>query len=310
MSSLTFLCAQHKPLFQNDRLVGSVIRGVGDVMLLAGEATETIASSTTGVAEEVVRLVEDFVGTLSSAVSPNKSKQRGVKAKVKVDSIRQKENGVRADTSYVTFGSYAAPSIAHDEEPSPPASVQWQKMHFDNESFYDAIEFGKQAFWKFVAFAMADTQGVPSFAGELLGVIILCYLAALFIVSSSRTPHRCDVPGRQCQIIHITHPTGEDVSVSSHELSDLHESSHSSAQRVGTDGLHVEKYQGAKRHANASRFKWFIAVLFLPLRMLLFLLSMIRRTIFNRLALLLVVYGGAWIYLCRASQLRSSAIQR
>ena len=64
-------------LFEHHRLVGNVIRGVGDAMLLAGEATETIAASTTGVAEDIVRIIEDFAGTLSSAVSPDGREREG-----------------------------------------------------------------------------------------------------------------------------------------------------------------------------------------------------------------------------------------
>jgi hypothetical protein len=252
-----------------DRLVGSVIRGVGDIMLLAGEATETIASSTTGVAEEVVRIVEDFAGTLSSAMSPNESEQKRVKAKVKLDSIRQKEDDIGADTSYVTFGSYAAPTVASDEEePAAPTSEKWSKLRFNEESLIDAIEFITQEFWKLVALTMAETQGVPSFAGELLGVIILCYLAAVWIVSSSPAPHRRDVRDRQDQIIHITHATGDEAS----ELSDLHESSHSDIRTTATRGPQVNKIQGAQR--KASCFSWLIAILFLPFRTFLFLLSM------------------------------------
>lgn len=259
--------------------------------MLAGEATETIASSTTGVAENVVRLVEDFAGTISSATSPNEREQRQVMAKVRIDSTRHKEKDVGADTTYVTFGSYAAPSFARDEEPLSPVSSQWQKVHFDEESLIDVVEFVLQEFGKLVEFALADTQGVPSFAGELLGVIIFCYLAALWVVSSSYSAsRRRDVPDRPGQIIHITHATGDDqMSLLSQELSDS---------------------ESTERQAKIGCCSWLVAILLLPFRTFLFLLSVARCAIFNRMTLLLVLYMTAWMYLCRSSQLRSWSIQR
>jgi len=283
---------------------------------LAGEATETIASSTTGVAEDVVRLVEDFAGSLSSALSPDEREKRRVHAKVKIDSIRHKESNVEDDDiSYVTFGSYAAPSIEQEEEPPPPASDRWHKMHIDEKSLVDLVEMGIDEFWKLVDFAMADTQGVPSFAGELLGAMIICYLAALWLVSSSPAPSsRREVPERQGQdtdgrglITHVVLPTSED-DVS--ELTDHHESGPAGSRTAGARGQQVDRLEREQRHAKASCCSWFIGILFLPFRTFLFLLSMVCRTIFNKLTLLLVLYGGAWMYLCRASQLRSSAIQR
>lgn len=270
-------------------------------MLLAGEATETIASSTTGVAEDVVRIVEDFAGSVSSALSPDDRVKRRVKAKVKIDSIRQKEKDDGADASYVTFGSYAAPSVDKEEEPPAPVSDKWHKMYVDEESLVDVVELGLEEFWKLVAFAMAETQGVPSFAGELLGVIILCYLAAFWVVSSSsKVSYRR--PARQDDSIHLPLLASDDDTHIS-ELSDV-------TRREAIRGIiQVDKIE-RKHHFKPSCCSWFIGMLFLPFRTFLFLLSMARRTICNKLTLLLVLYGGAWMYLCRASQLRSSAIQR
>lgn len=273
-------------------------------MLLAGEATETIASSTTGVAEDVVRIVEDCAGALSSALSPTEREKRRVKAKVKIDSIRHKESDGDGDPSFVTYGSYEAPSLhGEGEEPPAPAPETWRNLNFDQESLVDLVEAGIKEFWNLVEFAMADTQGVPSFAGELLGVLILCYVAVVWVVLSSSAPapaahHPSKEPAQEAEITHVVLPTSEDE-IS--ELSDPHDS----------NTLGNEVSPGTKgKQARASCCTWFIGLLLLPFRTLLMLMSMARRTICNKLTLLLVLHGGAWMYLCRASQLRSSAIQR
>jgi len=279
---------RHSPCW-NRRLVGSVIRGVGDIMLLAGEATETIASSTTGVAENVIRIGEDFAGSLSSSLSPKERGKRSVKAKVKIDSIRHKEPDIGPDAPFVTFGSYAASSADKEEEPQTSASDNNRHARIDEESLVDIVEKGMQEFWQLVEFAMAETQGIPSFALELLGVMLLCYLATLWAISSSLAPYRRGE--REDNSIHVTLLTSDD-DIS--ELSDPHDGS----------------VRRRKRHAKWSCCSWFIGIIFLPFRTFLLLLSMARRTICNKMTLLLVLYVGAWMYLCRASQLRSSSIQR
>lgn len=292
---------------QSVRLIGSVIRGVGDTLLLAGEATETIASSTTGVAEDLVRLVEDFAGSLSLALSPNGGHETKMKTKVKVDSIRHQQHGT--DIPYVTFGSYAAPGTDDDEAGYSSLSRR-NKVHLSDKSTSAILVLELrdivQSCWEFVEFLFEDTQGVPSFAAELLGVIIICFLASHRALYSNAGQRRGRSLDAQVQITDLTVMTNDDeASMLSHEFSDFRESSLAEIALSITD-----KPREAQSHDSRNLWRLVISILFLPFKTILFILSIIRRVVFSRVTFLFAVYGGAWIYLCRASQLRSSAIQR
>jgi hypothetical protein len=295
---------------QSIKLVGNVIRGVGDAMLLAGEATETIAASTTGVAEDIVRIIEDFAGTLSSAVSPDGREKRRINAKVKIDPLLQKE--IEFEKPYLSFGSFAIPPM-EEESPTSSEDAESKPMPTDEMSLAKAIELGIEEFWKLVEFAMTETQGVPSFTPELLGVFILCYLATFWALSSTARYRQREIVDREGRVIHVP------VSNSDHDgtLSELTEIHHAfvpmdNEQAAARERARERQRNNAKngRLSRASCFSLFLEVLLLPFRALLFLLTMARRTIFSKAALLLVLYGGAWMYLCRASQLRSVAIKR
>jgi hypothetical protein len=294
---------------QSVKLIGSVIRGIGDTLLLAGEATETIAASTTGVAEDLVRIVEDFAGSLSFALSPNGDAKKRIKTKIKLDSIRHQHHG--ADIPYLTFGSHAAPAGADDDEAEYSSSSKRHEVHMSDRSAIDILELGlrdiAQACGQFFEFLVKDTQGVPSFAAELLGVIILCFLAAFWTLSSAAgTPRRGSSLEAQNQIIHLTVTTNDDEpSLLSHESSDFQ-----SLAGIAKRNLVADKSRETQSRGSRSLWRSFVGILLLPCKTFLFMLSMTRRVVFSRVTLLLVLYGGAWIYLCRASQIRSSAIQR
>jgi hypothetical protein len=292
---------------QSVKLIGSVIRGVGDTLLLAGEATETIAASTTGVAEDLVRIVEDFAGSLSFALSPNGDAKKRIKTKIKLDSIRHQQHG--GDIPYLTFGSHAVPGA--DDEVEYSSSSNRHKTHMSDMSAIAALEFGlrdiAEASGQFFEFLVKDTQGVPSFAAEILGVVIICFLAALWTLSSAaRPPRRGSSLEAQNQIIHLTVTTNDDEpSLLSHESSDFH-----SVAGIAKCASVADKSRETKSLVSRSLWRLLVGFLLLPLKTFVFMLSMTRRVVLSRVTLLLVVYAGAWIYLCRASQIRSSAIQR
>lgn len=293
---------------QSVKLIGSVIRGVGDTLLLAGDATETIAASTTAVAEDLVRIVEDFAGSISFALSPDGDDKKRIKTKIKLDSIRHQQHG--GDIPYLTFGSHAVPG-ADDEELEYSSSSKRHKAHVSDISAIAILEFGlrdiAKASGQFFEFLAKDTQGVPSFAAEILGVIILCFLAAFWTLSSAAgPPRRGSSLEAQNQIIHLTVTTNDDEpSLLSHESSDFH-SFAGIAKSTSVTGSSPE----TKSHVSRSLWRLLVGFLLLPLKTFVFMLSMTRRVVLSRVTLLLVVYAGAWIYLCRASQIRSSAIQR
>jgi hypothetical protein len=244
---------------------------------------------------------------LSFALSPNSDAKKRLKTKIKLDSIRHQQHG--ADIPYLTFGSHAAPTA--DAEAGHSSSSKRHEVHMSDWSAIALLEFGlrdmAQASGQFFEFLVKDTQGVPSFAAELLGVIILCFLAALWTLSSAaRPPQRSSSLEVQNQIIHLTVTTNdEEPSLLSHESSDFHSLGEIAKRTVVTD-----KAQETQSRVSRSLWRSMVGILSLPFKTFAFIFSLTRRVVLSRGTLLLIVYAGAWVYLCRASQIRSSAIQR
>ena len=102
------------------RLLASLGSGVGDSLLFAGTATESLTSATAGVAEEAVRLFEDFAGSLSAAFQvkeemrprdePPASPPSAIKTSgwYPLDSTQQRP-------SIVSFGRHDSESLDEDE---------------------------------------------------------------------------------------------------------------------------------------------------------------------------------------------------
>ena len=302
----TWFARSHSALFLSlCRLIGSVFRGLGDSLLLVGAATETIASSTTGVAEDAVRIVEDLAGSVSFALSPNGGARQRIKTNIKFDPHRFEEPDDEEGAEpplFVTFGSYADPDSFHDSG-SPESSDNERRVHGTDGFTIPMLELGLQTLWKFVKFLAAETQSVPSFAGELLGVIILCYFAALWQISAAAGRQQCIQRNGHDQTINVPMLTNDDeASISSHEYSEDHGTSPVAAL--------IEKSGSAEKSASIGFVRFIVGTLLLPFRILRCLISTCLRVLFSRQTALFFVYCCAWIYLSRASQLRSSAIQR
>ena len=176
------------------RLLASVGSGIGESLLFAGSATETLASSTAGVAEEAVRLFEDFAGSLSSAFQVKEGKHSQDHQSVHVappsatkisdwyplDSIQQQR------PSIVSFGRHDSENLQDGESMEDDGA---KLAEVENESFIEnsqrLLRFVVSESIAFVDFSLADTEDVPSEVPELLGILLLCFVSSIILLSSS-----------------------------------------------------------------------------------------------------------------------------
>eukprot|EP00978_Attheya_sp_CCMP212_P013788 scaffold34752_cov52-Attheya_sp.AAC.1 len=297
------------------RLVGSLVGGVGDTLILAGAATESIASSTAYVAEDAVRVMEDILGSLSSVFKINPgsqhTKKRPIHRRKRAKDLREFHD-VRANVemdetdeipSYITIGKYMD---TDEEAKSQPDLSQDDWLVTDNYVFIlgSAVKFHVLQFSDFI---FAECEGVPSFAPELLGVMILCYLAALWTL---RTASHSQYKGKR-------------VPTHTHQSSNSQNDSLSSSQSL--NGTTVEAYQTSSVERKCPILQSQVSPTGIQINFDQNLSSTVNTALEYRSldnaydaeklaneghALLLMVYLLAWMYLSRASQLRSYDIKR
>jgi len=161
--------------------MSSFVKGVGDLILFAGAATESITSSTAGVAEDAVRIVEDVTHRLAAAVEPYG--ENPLFANIdEGDETIQLDEYTEHQTSYISYGTRIVTSDEH--QCSRDASERSQ-----DESRLNAILMlcGIAISWlmQFIKDATADTSGVPSLVPQLVGVTIIVYLMSLSLLGKT-----------------------------------------------------------------------------------------------------------------------------
>ena len=174
------------------RLLASVGSGIGESLLFAGSATETLASSTAGVAEEAVRLFEDFAGSLSSAFQVKEGKHFQDKQPVAPPSATKISDWYPLDSmqqkrpSIVSFGRHDGENLDDGESMEDDGA---KSTEIENESFIESsqrlLRFVVSESIAFVDFSLADTEDVPSEVPELLGILLLCFVSSIILLSSS-----------------------------------------------------------------------------------------------------------------------------
>ena len=165
------------------RLLASVGRGVGDSILLAGSATESLTSSTAGIAEDAVRLFENLAASLSSTFQVSHGGVSNVEEKVApgVGNLSRSSKildkvGNMSRPSTITFGR-------HEDRGNNNAvfsntvrtEVREEKGYFI-ENIRRLCEQVIVESTAFVEFAMADIEGVESLVPEILATLLLCYI--------------------------------------------------------------------------------------------------------------------------------------
>lgn len=174
------------------RLLASVGSGIGESLLFAGSATETLASSTAGVAEEAVRLFEDFAGSLSSAFQVKEGKHSQDRRPVAPPSATKISDWYPLDSiqqqrpSIVSFGRHDSENLEDGESMEDDGA---KSTEIENESFIESsqrlLRFVVSEIIAFVDFSLADTEDVPSEVPELLGILLLCFVSSIILLSSS-----------------------------------------------------------------------------------------------------------------------------
>ena len=176
------------------RLLASVGSGIGESLLFAGSATETLASSTAGVAEEAVRLFEDFAGSLSSAFQVKEGKHSQDQQPVAPPSATKVSDWYPLDSmqqqrpSIVSFGRHDG---ENDDDGDSMEDDGAKSTEIENESFIESsqrlLRFVVSESIAFVDFSLADTEDVASEVPELLGILLLCFVSSIILLSRSST---------------------------------------------------------------------------------------------------------------------------
>mmetsp|Transcript_54298 Transcript_54298/g.65490 ORF Transcript_54298/g.65490 Transcript_54298/m.65490 type:complete len:933 (-) Transcript_54298:226-3024(-) len=198
------------------RLLGNVVRGLGESIILAGGATETLTSSTASVAETSMRVVEDFANSLSAVFSmkesssssfssqqksggrsggqSGKSRKRlfngenygGINAKKPygVDYVSTEESSA----SYISFGSKPKQETfgrqrqqKHEPSSSDPTSPTNENINLVM-TYMKTIRSQAVQYFQIL---FSDVEGVPSMAPEFLVVLFVCYISTVLSLSSA-----------------------------------------------------------------------------------------------------------------------------
>ena len=190
------MCKLGNKFPKNERLVGSIAQGVGDSLILAGSVTETITSSTAAIAEETVRVVEDFVGSLSMYFNLHDSL---LDKETEIDSIKNNEEAMRPlptvsdipssslpssggdilkglPTSYVTYRRRDENIMLTTHQSKLPKKIK-SKQNDENKSNSIFIEAGD-----FVQHLFSDIKGVPSFAHDLFWIFTVLYVFTFLLM--------------------------------------------------------------------------------------------------------------------------------
>ena len=175
------------------RLLASVGRGVGDSILLAGSATESLTSSTAGIAEDAVRLFENLAASLSSTFQVSHGGVSNVEEKVApgVGNLSRSSQildkvGNMSRPSTITFGR-------HEDRGNNNAvfsntvrtEVREEKGYFI-ENIRRLCEQVIVESTAFVEFAMADIEGVESLVPEILATLLLCYIISTMFLPAEK----------------------------------------------------------------------------------------------------------------------------
>eukprot|EP00797_Seminavis_robusta_P014526 Sro219_g090320.2 (891) ;mRNA; f:14041-16964 len=285
------------------RLLGNVFDGLGETMLIAGVAAESLASSTAGVAEETVRIIEDLAGTISIAISlrgEHRNKKKNDKNEESPLSNQQQHN--KRTPVFLSFGTYPdneGTFLSEDEKRARllvQLQAQWMKEPTIHHS-WELIELLREDIATFGRNVSADVEGVPSMTTELAAALLLCHLLAVVVLY--RRPSKGEGVGESKAP--LGNP-GKDTPVTDACWSSKLEWVHS---KVLTNCQAVQSLSMFQIICSTSRCL---------VNLLFALLCHTGRLLFrvgcSRELLLLLVYGLVWTYLSRRCQDKALLVQR
>ena len=268
------------------KLVGSVVGGLGESLLIAGVAAESLAASTAGVAEETVRILENLAGTISVAISFQSRRKRSSKGNGTATDIGSPRKTL--SPYYLSFGTYEEMPAGGDSTAATKARSMDDILELMEILVGDAGNF-----WTFVS---SDIDDVPSMATELLVALVLCYLATLVIlpapnISSERTEKKLKPSLWFFGWRFGFFASNERISV--------------------RDGKNMENEKRPTKVSKRRPCRYITKKIILaPFRILKWFLGMICKAIFNRHVALFTVYALIWTYISQLSQERALLIQR
>lgn len=302
------------------QLVGSAIEQVAESLLLAGSATERVAFAAAGVAEGTVRLVEDFASSLSDMFA--REGRRDISVGSPTIALTSSEDDSSIDTLDETDGG-----DEHSDEDTE--TVEMHDQHQKEEDRHGDKHIDTILSWVTynIDLMMAETMGVASISGEALGVLFICFLASMLLLSpGQRKDHKksdtekkssalplCDKVDEKPIRISI-HGPSPNISPKSEVNDDA--STHSTLtldstmRRAGPDYRDNGSLLVHLHCIGKSVVGRFFSIALLPLIVSLTVLQWTCYLVVNKRTVLLAVYLSGWVFLSRSSQYKSSVIQR
>lgn len=321
-------------IFESTRLISSVVRGIGNSIVVAGAASESLTASTASVAEDTVRIVEEFAKSIADAFHVEENYDKGSTRPLSEYSMEDKTWETVEDwkelksSSKNTGGSFVYYGTDDDEVNNPIAESE-SSAHLSSPTVMELLSAGDSVFWTLFHFirektlmefyfATEPTEGVSALATDLLGVLFICFISSILLLkqkrdgtrnSSKRKVEYNDSPSNS---IHLggngsflcTIPPNSLCGAENTRVSKTLNENYGDAFKSSRNINHCDRVKLAWPTASVLRIIYFL--LCLPIHYL----SLIRNVLMNRYVILFSVhFFGGWL-LCNSSQFRSLEIQR
>jgi hypothetical protein len=291
------------------RLVSSVVRGIGKSIVVAGAASESLTASTASVAEDTVRIVEEFAKSIADAFhvdetmekvsNPPFSAPKDDKWETVDDWRHIPPSSINSKSSFVFYGTDDEEGSHLDLDsdlPSFLSSPTVKELLSAGDSVYSTLfHFIREKALMEFHFATEATEGIPALAPDLLGVLFICFISSVILLRQKRQhkgPHD-----------HAKQATATTIGNQSDGVP-FQKRMTIFTKRTETTGHHQEDH--FIYVCTNALFRLIKFSFLLPIR----ILSVIQKVVMNRYVLLFTIHFlGGWL-LCNSSQSRSLEIQR
>ena len=316
------------------KTLGGVIGGLGETLVSTGSATERLTSTGAGLAADVVKLMEDFTGSLSIGLVQKREGSSRIKLRRIPDFLKQQASSRvkydRSDPRTVAGRREASPFWLYGSHETTPGNDNRRqtKAPFFSEFFLaiddlwtnpspEAVENLSEIIISSATglgtSLLEDTEEVPSLSIEIGIVLGICFVTSLFLLGSSRssryTPETKPIP----QVVEVSPQNGNTSSRAKHTVAsttdrDCSLKSDERQPRRQSFGL-------IDAMAMLGRFvtRIFSGLWYTGWQLVRFLVCSVIAFIslfFHRVALLFYVYFACWLFLSHASMVRTKTVQR
>jgi len=279
------------------KLLGDAIDNVAESFLLAGSATERIAFAATGVAEGVVRVVEDFTSTLSKVFA----KEGEASVSDKPSQIVVDKSAPKKAVNMISLDDSSHQNELIDNVDDQSQDVYHDNTH-DNTRKNSADVTSDHLLFLSLATIMQGTAGVPSTSTRVLFILVILYFSSLMLLkdpNSSNDNDRITVHSNQ-----INRRERKNKNAIPHGITADEADTHStltvdSTMKRGPD------FSFASRGARCVLW-----TTVLPFRLFYAVLVHAYCLIISKKTALLVLHILAWFLICQMSQNRAAVIER